>query len=81
MSELEKFVGKRKTGSFASFRHFSQDPNKKQIFLDVAKEAAEKNISDSAAAEFLVLNYEEFNHLSPNTVRRYFHEYRSGLIV
>lgn len=81
MSELEKFVGDRKTGSFTSFRHFSKDPKKRQIIIEVAKEAEEKNISDTAAAEFIVKHYEEFNHLSPHTVRRYFHDYRAGLFV
>ena len=47
---------------------------------EIAKEAEEKFISDTVAAQFLVFNHKEFEHLHYNTVRRYFKDYRYGLI-
>ena len=58
---------------------FAQDEKAKKIFLKIAKEAEEKHISDTVAAQYLVFNHKEFEHLSYNTVRRYFKDYRYGL--
>ena len=82
MDSLEEFQKKqgRTTGQFASQRFILDDPNAKSIFLDVAKEAQKKYISDTIAAQYLVLNFYEFSHLNYNTVRRYFRDYRDGLI-
>ena len=57
-----------------------KDEKAKEIFLKIAKEAEEKHISDTVAAQFLVFNHKEFEHLHYNTVRRYFKDYRYGLI-
>jgi hypothetical protein len=37
-------------------------------------------LSDTVAAQYLTDNFEIFQHLSYNTVRRYFKDYRDGRI-
>tara|TARA_R110000787_G_scaffold180847_1_gene292896 strand:- start:608 stop:859 length:252 start_codon:yes stop_codon:yes gene_type:complete len=79
---LEQFSleqGFRHTGQFSHRNFILKDDNAKKIFLKVAKEAEEKFISDTVAAQYLVSNHKEFEHLSYNTVRRYFKDYRYGL--
>ena len=44
------------------------------------KDAEEKYISDTVAAQYLVDTYEHFKHLNYNSVRRYFKDYRDGRI-
>jgi len=56
------------------------NPDAKEIFLKVAKEADEEMLSDTVAAQYLTDNFEIFQHLSYNTVRRYFKDYRDGRI-
>ena len=81
MESLEQYSEKQghKTGQYANQRFTLRDPEALAIFLKVAKEAQEKYISDTVAAQYLVKNYKQFNHLHYNTVRRYFRDYRSGV--
>jgi len=79
---LEQFSleqGFRHTGHFSGRNFILKNEKAKEIFLKIAKEAEEKLISDTVAAQYLVSNYKEFEHLSYNTVRRYFKDYRYGL--
>ena len=79
---LEQFSEKQGFKHTAQFSHKNfilKDEKAKEIFLKVAKEAQEKFISDTVAAQYLVFNHKEFEHLNYNTVRRYFKDYRYGL--
>lgn len=80
METLEQYSARQgyKTGQYASKRFILKDPEALAIFMEVAKEAERKYISDTVAAKYLVKNYKQFNHLKYNTVRRYFADYRSG---
>tara|TARA_A100001201_G_C4087199_1_gene200907 strand:- start:1794 stop:2048 length:255 start_codon:yes stop_codon:yes gene_type:complete len=83
MTTLQQYSdkqGKKPTGQFASKRFILDDQQAKKIFLKVAKDAQEKYISDTVAAQYLVDTYKEFKHLNYNTVRRYFKDYRDGRI-
>ena len=83
MNELYNYStrqGKRLTGQYASKRFILDDPDAREIFLKVAKDAEEKYISDTVAAQYLVDTYEHFKHLNYNSVRRYFKDYRDGRI-
>ncbi len=79
---LEQFSEKQGFKHTAQFSHRNfilKDEKAREIFLKIAKEAEEKFISDTVAAQYLVFNYKEFEHLHYNTVRRYFKDYRYGL--
>ena len=80
METLDQFSARQgfKTGQFASKRYILKDPEAREIFLKIAKEAEEKYISDTVAAQYLQKNYKQFEHLHYNTIRRYFRDYRSG---
>jgi hypothetical protein len=81
--DLEQFSqqqGYKHTGQFSHRNFILKDDKAKEIFLKIAKEAEEKHISDTVAAQYLVFNHKEFEHLNYNTVRRYFKDYRYGLI-
>ena len=81
---LEQFSEKQGFKHTAQFSHRNfilKDEKAKEIFLKIAKEAEEKLISDTVAAQYLVSNYKEFEHLSYNTVRRYFKEYLFGFFI
>ena len=82
MESLEDFNTKQGgvSGQYASERFILKDKEARSIFLKVAKEAQEKYISDTIAAQYLVDNYDKFKHLHYNTVRRYFRDYRYGRI-
>ena len=82
MDSLEEFQNKhgRNTGQFASQRYILDNCEARSIFIEIADEAKEKFISDTIAAQYLVLHFEHFKHLSYNTVRRYFRDYRDGLL-
>ena len=80
---LEQFSeqqGFKHTAQFSHRNFILKDEKAKEIFLKIAKEAEEKHISDTVAAQYLVFNHKEFKHLHYNTVRRYFRDYRYGLI-
>ena len=80
METLDQYSARQgfKTGQYASKRFILKDPEAREIFLKIAKEAEEKYISDTVAAQYLQKNYKQFNHLHYNTIRRYFRDYRSG---
>jgi hypothetical protein len=80
METLDQYSARQgfKTGQFASKRYILKDPEAREIFLKIAKEAEEKYISDTVAAQYLQKNYKQFEHLHYNTIRRYFRDYRSG---
>ena len=80
METLDQFSAGQgyKTGQYASKRFILKDPEAREIFLKVAKEAEEKYISDTVAAQYLQKNFKQFKHLKYNTIRRYFADYRSG---
>ena len=80
METLDQYSARQgfKTGQFASKRYILKDPEAREIFLKVAKEAEEKYISDTVAAQYLQKNFKQFQHLHYNTIRRYFRDYRSG---
>lgn len=80
MESLEDFNTKQGgvSGHKARTRFVMQDDEARAIFLKVAAEAQEKYISDTIAAQYLVDNFEQFEHLHYNTVRRYFRDYRYG---
>ena len=82
METLDQYSARQgyKTGQFASKRFILKDPEAKKIFLEVAQEAESKYISDTVAAQYLVKNFKQFQHLKYNTVRRYFADYRLGNI-
>ena len=82
MESLEDFNTKQGgvSGQYASKRFILKDKEARSIFLKVAKEAQEKYISDTIAAQYLVDNFDKFQHLHYNTVRRYFRDYRYGRI-
>tara|TARA_R100000773_G_C4208418_1_gene108611 strand:- start:1055 stop:1306 length:252 start_codon:yes stop_codon:yes gene_type:complete len=82
MNSLEEFQKKhgRVSGQYASQRFILDDPDARAIFIKIADEAKKKYISDTIAAQYLVLHHKEFKHLSYNTVRRYFRDYRDGLL-
>jgi hypothetical protein len=75
---LEQFS--QENGYKSSSKYTLNNEKAKQIFLKVANEAQEKFIPDTVAAQYLVTTYKEFKHLSYNTVRKYFKDFRSGLI-
>jgi hypothetical protein len=72
--------GKKPTGQYSATRFILDNSEAKKIFLKVAKEAEQEYISDTIAAQYLVDNYKQFEHLSYNTVRRYFRDHRDGRI-
>ena len=80
METLDQYSARQgfKTGQFASKRYILKDPEAREIFLKIAKEAEEKYISDTVAAQYLQKNFKQFEHLHYNTIRRYFRDYRSG---
>tara|TARA_A100001201_G_scaffold114347_2_gene98000 strand:+ start:546 stop:803 length:258 start_codon:yes stop_codon:yes gene_type:complete len=80
METLDQYSARQgfKTGQFASKRYILKDPEAREIFLKIAKEAEEKYISDTVAAQYLQKNFKQFKHLHYNTIRRYFRDYRSG---
>ena len=80
METLDQFSARQgyKTGQYASKRFILKDPEAREIFLKVAKEAEEKYISDTVEAQYLQKNFKQFKHLKYNTIRRYFRDYRSG---
>lgn len=80
MESLEQYSEQQgyRSGQYASQRFILKDPEALAIFMEVAKEAEKKYISDTVAAKYLIKNYKQFNHLKYNTVRRYFADYRSG---
>ena len=80
METLDQYSARQgfKTGQFASKRYILKDSEAREIFLKVAKEAEEKYISDTVAAQYLQKNFKQFKHLHYNTIRRYFRDYRSG---
>jgi hypothetical protein len=80
METLDQYSARQgfKTGQFASKRYILKDPEAREIFLKIAKEAEEKYISDTVAAQYLQKNFKQFNHLHYNTIRRYFRDYRTG---
>ena len=82
MESLEDFNTKQGgvSGQYASERFILKDKEARSIFLKVAKEAQEKYISDTIAAQYLVDNFKKFQHLHYNAVRRYFRDYRYGRI-
>jgi len=82
MESLEDFNTKQGgvSGQYASERFILKDKEARSIFLKVAQEAQEKYISDTIAAQYLVDNFDEFQHLHYNTVRRYFRDFRYGRI-
>ena len=81
MESLEQYSEKQghKTGQYANHRFILKNPDALAIFMEVAKEAEKKYISDTVAAKYLIKHYKQFNHLHYNTVRRYFRDYRSGV--
>ena len=83
METLDQYSARQgyKTGQYASKRFILKDPEAREIFLKVAKEAEEKYISDTVAAQYLQKNFKQFEHLHYNTIRRYFRDYRSGDII
>jgi hypothetical protein len=80
METLDQYSARQgfKTGQFASKRYILKDQEAREIFLKIAKEAEEKYISDTVAAQYLQKNFKQFEHLHYNTIRRYFRDYRSG---
>ena len=80
LSQYSRQQGKKPSGQFAATRYILDNPDAKAIFLKVAKEAEQEYISDVIAAQYLVDNYKQFQHLNYNTVRRYFRDYRDGRI-
>ena len=80
LEHYSKQQGKVQTGQYASKRFILDDPEARKIFLNVAKTAEEKYISDTVAAQYLVDTFKQFNHLHYNTVRRYFRDFRNGRI-
>jgi len=82
LESLEQFSEKQgyKTGHYASKRWILKDPEAKSLFIGVAEAAKDAYISDTVAAQYLVDNYKQFQHLNYNTVRRYFKDYRDGRI-
>ena len=82
MESLEDFTEKQGgvSGHKAQMRFILKNKKARDIFLEIAKEAEEKNISDTIAAQYLVEKYDLFSHLHYNTVRRYFNDYRYGRI-
>ena len=80
METLDQFSARQgyTTGQYASKRFILKDPEAREIFLKIAKEAEEKYISDTVAAQYLQKNFKQFKHLKYNTIRRYFADYRSG---
>ena len=80
LSQYSRQQGKKPSGQFAATRYILDNPDAKAIFLKVAKEAEQEYISDVIAAQYLVDNYKQFEHLNYNTVRRYFRDYRDGRI-
>ena len=82
MESLEDFTEKQGgvSGHKAQMRYILKNKKARDIFLEIAKEAEEKNISDTIAAQYLVDKYDIFSHLHYNTVRRYFRDYRYGRI-
>tara|TARA_Y100001937_G_scaffold19711_1_gene27261 strand:- start:330 stop:581 length:252 start_codon:yes stop_codon:yes gene_type:complete len=80
MGSLEDYNTKQGgiSGQFASERFILNNKDAKAIFLKVAKEAQEKYISDTVAAQYLVDTFIQFQHLNYNTVRKYFKDYRDG---
>jgi len=79
LEEFSQQQGYTHTGHFSHRNFILKDDKAKEIFLKIAQEAEKKHISDTVAAQYLVSNYKEFEHLSYNTVRRYFKDYRYGL--
>ena len=86
MENLENWTKKNTVGRLSTTAQYSprrfvlNNPDAKEIFLKVAKDAQEKHISDTIAAQYLVDNYVQFSHLHYNTVRRYFRDFRNGRI-
>tara|TARA_Y100000004_G_scaffold74136_1_gene83288 strand:- start:843 stop:1097 length:255 start_codon:yes stop_codon:yes gene_type:complete len=80
LSQYSRQQGKKPSGQFAATRYILDNPDARAIFLKVAKEAEQEYISDVIAAQYLVDNYKQFQHLNYNTVRRYFRDYRDGRI-
>ena len=80
LSQYSEQQGKKPTGQFAATRFKLDNPEARAIFLKVAKEAEKEYLSDTIAAQYLVDNYKQFEHLNYNTVRRYFRDYRDGRI-
>jgi len=82
MESLEQYSEQQgyRTGQYASKRFILKDPEALAIFMEVAKEAEKKYISDTVAAKYLIKHHKQFKHLKYNTVRRYFADYRSGNI-
>jgi hypothetical protein len=80
MESLEQYSEQQgyRTGQYASKRFILKDPEALAIFMEVAKEAEKKYISDTVAAKYLQKNFKQFQHLHYNTIRRYFRDYRSG---
>ena len=80
MESLEQYSEQQgyRTGQYASKRFILKDPEALAIFMEVAKEAEKKYISDTVAAQYLQKNFKQFQHLHYNTIRRYFRDYRSG---
>ena len=70
LSQYSRQQGKKPSGQFAATRYILDNPDAKAIFLKVAKEAEQEYISDVIAAQYLVDNYKQFQHLNYNTVRR-----------
>jgi|TARA_B100001939_G_C16704154_1_gene514110 hypothetical protein len=81
MDSLQEFQDKQGavSGQQAPLRFILKDPKALAIFLEVAKEAESKHISDTIAAKYLTQNYDIFKHLNYNTVRRYFRDFRDGV--
>ena len=63
MESLEDFTKKQGgvSGHKAQMRYILKNEQAKDIFLEIAKEAEEKNISDTIAAQYLVEKYDLFH--------------------